>query len=161
MTQSAKSGKTMNDCCDTSRGDTTWPRKHRCPVNGLVYAQVPTKTLLHHINRPWTWIGREQGYYFCDDPECDVVYFGEDDSQIRRQDLRTPVGVKQHSPDALLCYCFGVSRSDAANCTAARDYVVHMVREGMCACATSHPSGRCCLKDFPNGKRQDNPAAAD
>jgi len=151
----------MNDCCSASRSDTKPPRKHRCPVNGLAYARAPTKTLLHHINRPWTWVGREQGYYFCDDPECDVVYFGEDDSQIRQQDLRTPVGVKLHSPDALLCYCFGVSKSDAATWPAARDYVVRMIRERMCSCATSHPSGRCCLKDFPTGKRQVHPADAD
>ena len=151
----------MSDCCSTSCTQADFPKRHACPVNGKAYGLVSAVTIRHHIKAPWQWQARDQGYYFCSDPDCPVVYFGEDDSQIRRQDLRTPVGVKQHSPDALLCYCFGVSRSDAANCTAARDYVVHMVREGMCACATSHPSGRCCLKDFPNGKQQDNPAAAD
>ena len=36
----------------------------------------------------------EAGILFCDDPNCDVVYFGEDNSVIAKEQIRTVVGIK-------------------------------------------------------------------
>lgn len=69
---------------------------------------------MHHIKEPWNWEEKKQSYYFCDDPECEVVYFGHDDSIIERPAVRTQVGIKDKSDDAQVCYCFGVSVKDAA-----------------------------------------------
>lgn len=80
---------------------------------------------------------------------CEIVYFGEDGSRILQAQLRTRVGSKQASGDALLCYCYGVTVDDARNDPAARDFVIAETRLGQCACETRNPSGRCCLKDFP------------
>ncbi len=41
-----------------------------------------------------------QALFFCDDPECEVVYFGEDGSTILKSQLRTRVGVKEDSGDS-------------------------------------------------------------
>ncbi len=87
-------------------------------------------------------------YYFCGEPSCDVAYFGDDNSVILKSQLRTRIGVKEQSGDCLLCYCFGVSKSDFARDPAARDFVVKQTKAGLCSCDTSNPSGRCCLKDF-------------
>ena len=84
-------------------------------------------------------------YFFCDDPGCDVVYFGQDDTVICRPQLRTPV----KNASALLCYCFGVTLDDASQNPEIRDFVVEKTRQGLCSCDTSNPSGRCCLKNFP------------
>jgi hypothetical protein len=59
------------------------------------------------------------------------------------------VGIKEAAADALLCYCYGVTRAVALSDTAARAFVVAQTRRGLCSCETSNPSGRCCLKDFP------------
>lgn len=142
----------MSDCC-SSRGETT-PRRHRCPRNGIEYAEVPVQTILHHLRRPWEWKEGMQRYYFCDDPACEVVYFGEDGSTLLRDDLRGTVGIKAPSPDAPLCYCFGISRQDAAAEPSLREFVVEKTRLGLCSCETRNPSGRCCLKDFPRGDRR-------
>ncbi len=113
----------MSDCCPTSNTETNsetnsknkHPKKHTCPVNGKQYSEVSSTTILHHLNAPWNWAAKPQGYYFCTDPDCDVVYFGEDDSLILKSELRTKVGLKEKNGDALVCYCFGVSKTDAAN----------------------------------------------
>ena len=44
---------------------------------------------MHQINEPWRWQGNSQSYCFCDNPECNVVYFGQD---VRRQ-LTCPLRV--------------------------------------------------------------------
>ena len=136
----------MSDCCSPS---TSRPNKHRCPHNGIEYAEVSARTIEHHIRQSWSWQDSGRRYFFCDDPDCDVVYFGDDDSVILKSQLRTQVGVKEAGDDAPLCYCFGITRGDALGDPAIRDFVVERTRQGLCSCETSNPSGRCCLKDFP------------
>jgi len=138
----------MSDCCSPSC-QTDAPRKRKCPASGVEGVEVSMTTILHHVKSPWTWQARQQGYYFCADPECDVVYFGEDGSTITKSELRTTVGVKEASADAPLCYCFGISTRDALSDPALREFVVQSTRQGRCSCDTHNPSGRCCLKDFP------------
>lgn len=138
----------MSNCCASSCNEKTPTRRHRCPVNGLEYFEVSEKTLLHHIKSPWMRSNKKQEYYYCDDPNCDVVYFGEDDSLIRKFELKTPIGIKEEKPDSLICYCFGITRAEAMKTPGIKKYVVQKTKEGMCTCETSNPSGRCCLKDF-------------
>ena len=132
----------MADCCTQ-----TPPKKHRCPVNGKQYHSVSAKTILHNIKSPWNLQNSNQGYYFCDDPECDVVYFGLDDSTIKQTELRKVVGVKENKPHSMVCYCFGVSRQESAD-QSIKEFVIKQTRDKTCACTTRNPSGRCCLKDF-------------
>jgi hypothetical protein len=140
----------MSDCCHSGCAASPPPKKHSCPINGQEYKTVTLKTILHHINSAWKWTGKEQGYYFCDDPNCGVVYFGEDNSLITKSELRTIVGIKDSKPDALACYCFGVSNSDAQLHPNIRNFIVQKTKAGICSCDTSNPSGHCCLKDFPS-----------
>mgnify|MGYP001826227861 FL=1 len=139
----------MSDCCHTACTTEMPSKTHVCPVNGQKYLQVSIRTMLHHISSPWEWTGKEQGYYFCNDPNCDVVYFGEDDSVITKTGIRTVVGIKEQRPDALSCYCFGVSNLEAQRHPDIRDFIISKTQAGICSCDTTNPSGRCCLKDLP------------
>ena len=139
----------MSDCCSTSCESGTPPGKKTCPANGKECSKVSVATILHHIKQPWRWNSKEQGYYFCDDPECDVIYFGQDNSVIRKDQLRTIVGVKDVSDDSLICYCFGVSRRDAISSPEIKQFVAEKTKQKLCACESRNPSGKCCLKDFP------------
>lgn len=140
----------MSDCCASSKC-TTHPNKHRCPANGKEYVELSARTIAHHIKQAWKWSGAGIRYFYCDDPDCDVVYFGEDGSVVLKSQLRTLVGAKETSEDALVCYCFGVTKAEAKRDSKARDYVLSRTKRGLCSCETSNPSGRCCLKDFPHG----------
>ena len=139
----------MSQCCSNTGTDTAMPGRCRCPVNGLEYGAVRLKTMLHHIRQPWNAPLKEQGYYFCSDPECEVVYFGQDGSIFPRAALRTRVGIKEQGRDDLICYCFGVTKREAEQNHALRQYVADKTRESMCSCESRNPAGRCCLGDFP------------
>lgn len=139
----------MGDCCSPAGGPAGHPKKAFCPGHGGQCAEVAVRTIVHHLESAWAWQASAAHYYFCDDPECAVVYFGDDGSTIEKSRLRTRVGVKEKSANDLLCYCFGVSRADFLKNPATRDFVVAQTQTGLCSCATSNPSGRCCLKDFP------------
>ncbi len=139
----------MSNCCAPVPETSVPSGKRPCPLCGGAGVGVTLQTLLHHLARPWERQGMSQQHYFCDTPDCEVAYFTDGDVTIRKQELRTVVGIKETAPAALLCYCFGVSRADAAADPAARDFVVQQTRAGLCACTTRNPSGRCCLKDIP------------
>lgn len=141
----------MSNCCSINENEAVKksPRKQPCPVNQKDYILVPLKTVLHHIKKSWNANLPEQGYYFCNDPECDVVYFGEDGLAIKKSSLRTKIATKEKDDNALICYCFGVSQADAKNNSEIKNFVLQQTKLGNCSCETSNPSGRCCLKYFP------------
>lgn len=144
----------MSDCCSNQENEKTevksTPRKFSCPVNGKLYVAVEKKTILQHLKSPWDKSLDENKYYFCDDAECDVVYFGLKGSLIYKYELRTIVGTKETDGDALVCYCFGISKSLAAQNSEIKTFVTLQTKKHNCACDIRNPSGRCCLKDFPN-----------
>ena len=139
----------MSDCCFSSQRKSSKPAKHRCPVNGIEYVEVPIRTVSHHIKESWLWDEKGQPYYFCDDPDCDVVYFGLDNSLILKSQVRTAVGVKDQSKDAMLCYCYGATNKDVNKKQGIRNFIIRKTKQGECSCETSNPSGTCCLKYFP------------
>lgn len=143
----------MSSCCSSSDGKSKGPGKHHCPANDLEYAEVSVRTIDHHIAGSWAWTPKAEHYFFCADPECDVAYFGDDDSVVLKSQLRTRIGVKERGGDDLLCYCFGVSRADFARDPGIKDFVVAQTKAGLCSCETSNPSGRCCLKDVPRSPK--------
>ena len=143
----------MSNCCNEetpvhNSKKKMFPRKFSCPKNNKNYVAVAKKTIIHHINSPWESELKEEQYYFCDDPECDVVYFGINGSVISKSELRTTVGVKEKDKNELICYCFGVSKAMAAGNAEIKKYVSRKTKENLCACEIRNPSGRCCLKDF-------------
>lgn len=141
--------RSMSDCCTTSPKPAGRLTRHTCPRNGIQYRQVSELTIKHHIRNPWTWQPRAQGYFFCTDPECPVVYFGEDNSTIEESEVRSEIGAKTKSEEALICYCFGITIAKAKSDPSLKDYVAQETKLSQCACEARNPSGKCCLSDFP------------
>jgi len=139
----------MSDCCSPANTGNNFPQKHACPLDGKANVLVSATTIKHHLKAPWLWQAKPQGYYFCANPDCEVVYFGQDDSVILKDEVRTPIGIKESSNHALLCYCYGVTKAVAANNPNIRDFIVNETKQKHCACETRNPSGKCCLAYFP------------
>ena len=140
----------MSSCCNNNPTEKTKPpRKHACPVNAKEYIEVPPQTILQHIKSPWQQILNEENYYFCDDPNCKVVYFGLNGTIINKSELRTQIGIKENNENTPICYCFGVTKAQAKQNSELKSFVTRQTKDKMCACDIRNPSGRCCLKDFP------------
>jgi hypothetical protein len=141
----------MTHCDSTTSYDAT-PKQANCPLNGQAYSRVSLRTVLHHVTKPWQREFTSQAYYFCDDPDCEVVYFGDNQQLIRQDQLRLSVGQKSRSPDRHVCYCFDIRMHDllaANNKEKLKGFVTIQTKNSSCDCEVRNPSGRCCLKDFP------------
>lgn len=133
----------MSDCCASKQN------KHPCPVDSSSGHEVSIITVLHHIKEPWKKLLGDKAYFFCETPDCDVVYFSEDGDTIKQDQLRTTVGIKSSSTNALICYCYGVDKQQAEQNPETKAFVMQQTKLKHCACEARNPSGRCCLKDFP------------
>jgi hypothetical protein len=144
----------MSACCVVKDGDA--PAALECPVSGERGKKVPPETLKSLLVRlPFEMPAT--AYYFCSSPDCDVVYFPFDRAApvFRTGDVRVTVGAKQPGEDeALLCYCFGVTRGQIRRDLAENGSseiparIRAEVAAGRCACELRNPSGRCCLGDI-------------
>ncbi|MBY0528409.1 MAG: cation transporter [Gemmataceae bacterium] len=98
------------------------------------------------------------GWRFCDSPQCDVVYFGEQSGVTFTKDqLKVAVGVKEATGERPLCYCFGHSVATITSelrlkgqSNALTDIRQNMKDPG-CSCEVTNPSGSCCLGTVARG----------
>ena len=135
----------MSQCCTTKNNKPCAPKDAVCPANGKRYKQVKLTTILHHVTHPWKRTFAEQAYYYCSDPECEVVYFGEDMSTIVSDEMR----IDQQTRKNTICYCFDVSNKDLnENKEICKAFIIAQTKHSTCDCEIRNPSGKCCLKDF-------------
>lgn len=107
---------------------------------------------MHQVRQPWRRNLTAQSYYFCDDPNCDVVYFGNDQQVILRSEIRQAVGQKSIAPDKPVCYCFDIRLRDLQterDQNALKAFVIEQTKTSACDCEIRNPAGKCCLRDFP------------
>ena len=136
----------MSDCCCQANTYNSTP----CPSCGHDSKPVSIKTVLHHLVHPYGFDPKNQDIYFCENSECDVVYYFGNDETIGLDQIRVDVGIKSHKPESMLCYCFNITFNDVASNSALKEHVIELTRKGLCECEVRNPSGRCCLKDFPD-----------
>ena len=140
----------MSDCCSHSGSFTHNGQQAVCPVNGRPYKQIGIMTLLHQLRKPWNK-DLKGDYYYCSDPDCDVVYFNQQGETFKRTDLRSSQNELIAEKSSFICYCFDVSEDDVCSAESRqqiKDYIIEQTAKNLCACSIRHPSGRCCLKDF-------------
>ena len=118
----------MPDYCSSNQETNQTPKRYKCPRNHKQYLEVPFSTVLHHVKEPWHLNLKEQAYYYCDDPHCEVVYFGLDDTTITKSMLRTKVGIKETAEDTLICYCFDITKAEAKSNKQAKASVLEQTK---------------------------------
>lgn len=151
----------MADCCTIPEKAAAAPAVLACPVSGTRSRQVDAltvKALVRHLafGEPSTQ------YYFCEAPDCDVVYFPfrADAARFHRADLLVRVWPKERSDDTPVCYCFGVTPKqireelETTGAPTASARIKAEVQAGNCACEVKNPSGKCCLGNIARATQE-------
>ena len=137
----------MNSCCEVDSARHT--AKAPCPACASIGLFVNKSTMLQHLLNPWLVQDMPAPSFFCENPNCEIVYFSQEGSTFSQSNLRTTVGLKNPGQDSVVCYCFGVTSSVAVASPNVRDFVIQQTKSKSCACEARNPSGQCCLKHFP------------
>jgi hypothetical protein len=130
-----------------------------CPVcrklGSTVRLVTPENTLIRDAR---TKIDSEHDYHFCENPDCDVVYYNEQDTSVFTTDqLKNRVTLKDDSPETPLCYCFKVLKKQAleeiakTGTTDVFETIQAKMKPGQnCFCEKSNPRGDTCVQDIQN-----------
>lgn len=128
------------------------PDKHACPLTGTNGKVVAAETVLSLVRKEvLVRLSSPEGFYFCPEENCDVVYFNPDGKLIRTPDVRVAVHQKSSDPDVPVCYCFDytprkireeIERTGRSTVVAE---ITRRVQAGECACEIKNPQGTCCL----------------
>ena len=153
----------MSHCCQSAE-KLIPPKRHTCPMDGNSYSSIGLNSILHQIAEPWRFSSNNSGkgvdnflgkslesYYYCSNPECEVIYFASDNSTINTSELKL-LSADPHSKVKTLCYCYGVEYDDLnsdAKTKQIKAFILEQTSKGECACESKNISGRCCLKNFP------------
>ena len=131
-----------------------------CPKTNKPGRQVKTLTVESLTHEDLHEGLKNVRWFFCEDPQCDVIYFSDAGALLGRQDLRVRVGIKEKMAPHTICYCFGhteesiIEEFETTNSSTVVDRITAEVRKGTCRCAEENPKGVCCLGDVRKVVRQ-------
>ena len=150
----------MNDCCavpgSTEPCGIVVDRRNpdlnsRCSTCEKEGRPVGRQTVFHHVRHEQLDRVNGEAYRFCAEPNCPIVYYGDEGACFTVDDLREPVAAKIQGDPRPICYCFGFSEGDArkeierTGQSTIPATVSGLIKAGMCACEVRNPAGVCCL----------------
>lgn len=141
----------MSDCCKTLGEPTKPGDRSLCHQCGRV-GQPVDRTTVQALLKPEA-LGMVNGsqYAFCETPNCPVVYSAADGTQLKKEQVRVRVGIKETEDPVPVCYCFHVTERmiheeiQRTGQSSASTRIRAEVKAGHCRCEVENPSGRCCL----------------
>ncbi|MGQ0550347.1 MAG: putative iron-sulfur cluster-binding metallochaperone [Armatimonadota bacterium] len=132
-----------------------------CMICGARGLPVPRETLEHLLKSEKRVEMVDEPYYFCQTPECDIVYFADVPFHyFDKDDLTVRVGVKETEDPIPVCYCFDFTERDIIEDVERHGEgrifkeIAANVKAGLCACEIKNPSGRCCLGNVQRAMRK-------
>lgn len=128
------------------------PDKTACPLTGANGRPVSAETVVTLVRKEvLVGLSSPEGFYFCPDEDCDVVYFNPDGKLTPTPAVWVAVHQKSSDPDVPVCYCFDytprkireeITRTGKSTAVA---QISRRVQAGECACEIKNPQGTCCL----------------
>jgi hypothetical protein len=123
----------------------------RCSTCRTEGRPVARQTVFHHVKHEHLDRVNGEAYRFCAEPDCAVVYYGDNGTCFTVDDLRELVTAKTTGDKRPICYCFGFTEGDARDeiarigTTTIPTTISRLIKSGMCACEVRNPAGVCCL----------------
>ncbi|MCI0428435.1 MAG: hypothetical protein L0Z46_10510 [Nitrospiraceae bacterium] len=150
----------MTECCKTLGEPTKQGDRflcHQCGSEG----QPVDRTTIDALLKPESpsQVNGSQ-YMFCETPHCPVVYYAADGTQLKKEQVRVRVGLKETEDPIPLCYCFGVTERmireeiQRTGRSMAATRIRAEVKGGTCRCEVENPSGRCCLGEIRQAEKR-------
>lgn len=140
--------------------------KNACPNCGRTGKAVDTATIKSMLSVSLNQI-KETAYFFCQNPDCPIVYFSSDGIQsFSKDDIRERVYQKEPEADnVFVCYCFRhtvgeVRTASPESREAILDDINAGIKVGQCACDLRNPQGACCLGNVRGVIKQAEKSAA-
>ena len=125
----------------------------KCPECGKKGHSVKNETMIHHV-KDISKIS-DGKYSFCNNPECDVVYF-KGDNTFTVDMVNKEIGLKDSSSDqGTICYCYGYPKSELFEKNLTDKINIRIDNYGS-RCDLRNPNGKCCIDDIKRAQKEKN-----
>ncbi len=121
-----------------------------CKKEGL---SVEKMTVANHAEES-CWPLGDEPYSFCDNPECEVIYFTSSGMRVlKKEDVKTRVTFKEKTSPRPLCYCKQVTEEAVVEAIENGAKTFEEVKKatgigGGGQCKITNPAGRCCSRNY-------------
>ncbi|MEA3490878.1 MAG: hypothetical protein U9R27_03170 [Campylobacterota bacterium] len=116
-----------------------------CPGCMQKGSKIQSDTMIHHV-KDISKMGNN-GYSFCHSPECNVVYF-KDEEVFTTDMINKEIGLKDSASErGVICFCYNYFKSELYEPSLIDKINIRIDNYGS-RCDLRNPAGRCCLKDI-------------
>lgn len=138
----------QHPCCDIKEQVASICRE--CGNTGKQVLEITLRSMVKEPVLETIWY--PHGFYFCETPTCEVVYFNnEKQVYLHKQDIKVRVGIRETENPVPVCYCFEWTNErifeqirQLGYSTAVKE-IGAKIKSAECVCDKKNPSGRCCL----------------
>ena len=123
----------------------------KCPQCRQKGHKVENDTMIHHV-KDISKMG-DGGYSYCSNPQCDVVYFRNEETFTTRM-INKEIGFKYSaSEQATVCFCYNYPKSELYDDTLIDKINIRIDNYGN-RCDIRNPNGKCCIKEIKKMQKE-------
>jgi len=123
-----------------------------CPTCGQPTLKVKEETVNSLLTQKADLIQKKGKWHVCVNENCDTVY-SKDSIVIHKNQIKPIVFFKNRSDDALVCYCYQITRGEikeavANGCKSTGEVYKYLKKTKKGSCETNNPLGKSCTNVF-------------
>lgn len=123
----------------------------KCPSCRQKGSKVENDTMIHHV-KDISKMG-DGGYSYCSNPQCEVVYFRNEEIFTTRM-INKEIGFKYSASEmAAVCFCYNYPKSELYDDTLIDKINIRIDNYGN-RCDIRSPDGKCCIKEIKKMQKE-------
>jgi len=123
-----------------------------CPTCGQQTLKVKEEAVKGQLLGPTNLTCEKGKWQVCVNDNCDTVYV-KNETVIRKDELKSAVFFKDKTDDALICYCYKISKGEIKlavehGCQTTGEVYKYLNKSKKGSCSSNNPLGKSCSNVF-------------
>lgn len=123
-----------------------------CPNCGQPSLKVKEEAVKNQLADAQILSSKKSKWQVCVNESCDTVYI-KNDTQIKKNDLKSPVFFKDKSDNTMVCYCYKISKGEIKlalenGSKSVGEVYKYLNKSKSESCSTNNPLGKSCSSVF-------------
>jgi len=123
-----------------------------CPTCGQPTLKVKEEAVKNQLANAQILSSKKTKWQVCISESCDTAYI-QNDKQIKKNELKSPVFFKDKTEEALVCFCYKISRDEIKlaignGCKSVSEVYKYLKKSKSGSCSNNNPLGKSCSSVF-------------
>jgi hypothetical protein len=123
-----------------------------CPNCGQPTLKVKEEAVKNQLANAQISYSKKSKWQVCVNESCDTVYI-QNDKLIKKNELKSPVFFKDKTDNALVCYCYKITKGEIKlaienGCKSVGEVYKYLNKSKSGSCSSNNPLGKSCSSVF-------------